>query len=59
MKKATLFSLLVFTLCFTMYSCGPSIKTTGVWVNREKLPAEPVIPKQTDGGSAECSGKRK
>lgn len=42
MKKATLLPLLVFILSFIINSCGPSIKTTGVWVNREKLPAEPV-----------------
>ena len=44
MKKAILFSLLICTVSLAINSCGPSssIKTTGVWVNREKLPAEPV-----------------
>ena len=42
MKKAILFSLLVCTLSLTINSCEPAIKTTGVWVNREKLPAQPV-----------------
>src|SRR6186997_3086373 len=43
MNKAKSFSvLLTFILSLTIISCGPSIKTTGSWVNREKLPAEPV-----------------
>lgn len=43
MNKTTLFSILpAFALCLAISSCGPSIKTTGVWVNREKLPAEPL-----------------
>ncbi|MHA4847693.1 hypothetical protein ACX0G7_26235 [Flavitalea antarctica] len=43
MNKAKSFSvLLIFILSLTIISCGPSIKTTGSWVNREKLPAEPV-----------------
>jgi hypothetical protein len=41
MNKAKLFSAaLIFSLA--IISCGPSIKTTGSWVNKEKLPAEPV-----------------
>ena len=44
MNKAKLFStLLTFTLSFTIMSCGgPTIKITGSWVNREKIPAEPI-----------------
>jgi hypothetical protein len=43
MDKAKLFSVvLMLTLSFTISSCGPAIKTTSSWVNREKLPAEPV-----------------
>src|SRR5215203_3254112 len=43
MDKARLFSaVLILALSFTISSCSPSIKTTSSWVNREKLPAEPV-----------------
>ena len=43
MDKAKLFSVvLTLTLSFMISSCSPSIKTTSSWVNREKLPAEPV-----------------
>ena len=41
MNKAKLFSV-VSILSLLIISCGPSIKTTGSWVNKEKLPAEPV-----------------
>jgi len=43
MNKAKLFSVLpavIFSLTIT--SCSPAIKTTGSWVNREKLPAAPI-----------------
>ena len=42
MKKTKLFCLLALTISLTIISCGPSIKTIGVWVNKEKLPPEPV-----------------
>ncbi len=43
MDKAKLFSVvLTLTLSFMISSCSPSIKTTSSWVNKEKLPAEPV-----------------
>ena len=43
MYKTKLFSILpALTLCLTIISCAPSIKTTGFWVNRDKIPAEPI-----------------
>jgi len=43
MYKAKLFSvILTLILSFTFSFCSPSIKTTSSWVNKEKLPAEPV-----------------
>ena len=41
MNKKKLFSA-VLILSLAIISCGPSIKTTGSWINKEKLPAEPV-----------------
>src|SRR3982751_6348931 len=43
MNKANVFSAsLIVLFSLVVASCGPSIKTTGSWVNREKLPAEPI-----------------
>jgi hypothetical protein len=43
MNKSKLFSaLLIIGSSLTITSCGPTIKTTGSWVNREKIPAEPI-----------------
>ena len=39
-KILSLLPVVVFVL--TINSCSPAIKTTGSWVNREKLPAEPI-----------------
>ncbi len=42
MKQTKRF-LILLTLASTLLlsSCGPSVKTTGSWVNKEKLPAQP------------------
>ena len=37
-----LLAALTITSSLSIISCGPSIKTTGYWVNREKQPAEPL-----------------
>lgn len=43
MNHLKLFSVLLSVIfAFTITSCSPAIKTTGSWVNREKLPAEPI-----------------
>jgi len=43
MNKTKLFSvLLTFTLSLSIISCSPPITTTGVWLNKEKLPPEPI-----------------
>lgn len=43
MKNTKLFLvILVITSSLSMISCTPAIKTTGYWVNREKIPAEPI-----------------
>ena len=43
MNQAKLFSVLTaLILSLMIISCSPSIKTTGSWVNKEKMPAEPV-----------------
>ena len=45
MNKTRLFSILpavIFALAINSCSSGSKIKTTGSWVNREKLPAEPI-----------------
>src|SRR5215204_298360 len=43
MNKVKLFSVLLsLTLSLLIISCGPSIKTTNSWVNKEKMPEEPV-----------------
>jgi hypothetical protein len=44
MKKTKLFSVLaVLSLAFTIIvSCSPSIKTVSSWVNKEKLPENPI-----------------
>ena len=43
MNKTKLFSVLpAFIFALSLSSCSPAIKTTGSWVNREKLPAEPI-----------------
>jgi|GEM_PF-523617 len=36
--------LACLAFCFVILSCGPSreIKTTGLWANKEKMPAEPI-----------------
>ena len=34
--------LRTFILSLVIISCGPSIKTTASWINKEKVPAEPV-----------------
>ena len=43
MNKAKLFLVLpVLLLSLVIISCGPSIKTTASWINKEKVTAEPV-----------------
>jgi hypothetical protein len=43
MNKAQLLSaLLIVTLSVSLLSCGPSMKVTTSWVNKEKIPAEPI-----------------
>lgn len=43
MKQFKLLStLLIFTVLFSFISCGPSVKATYVWVNKEKIPAVPL-----------------
>jgi len=43
MNKSNLFSaVLIIVSSLTITSCTPAIKTTGSWVNKEKLPAEPI-----------------
>ena len=43
MNQVKLFSVLqTLILSLVIISCGSSIKTTGSWVNKEKMPAEPV-----------------
>jgi len=44
MSIRKLFStVLIASIGFALYSCsGPTIKTTGYWVNREKLPPTPI-----------------
>ena len=43
MNKTKLFSIVpAFIFALALSSCSPAIKTTGSWVNREKLPAEPI-----------------
>ena len=43
MNKTKLFSvLLTLTLSISIISCSPPITTTGVWLNKEKLPPEPI-----------------
>jgi len=34
--------LLFLSISLTVFSCKPTIQTTGYWVNREKLPPEPL-----------------
>src|SRR6186713_3060383 len=34
--------LRTFILSLVIISCGPSIKTTASWINKEKVPAEPL-----------------
>jgi hypothetical protein len=43
-KTKLFFALLAFTGNFILISCGPpsKIKTTAAWVNKEKIPAEPI-----------------
>lgn len=40
LKSVHLLPILLF--CLFLASCGPSIKTTGSWVNKEKLPAQSI-----------------
>jgi hypothetical protein len=43
MKNTKLFlAMLIISFSLSIISCAPTIKTTGYWVNREKLPAEPI-----------------
>jgi hypothetical protein len=43
MKNARLFlGMLIITSSLSIISCGPSIKITSSWVNREKMPAQPI-----------------
>jgi hypothetical protein len=43
MNKSKVFSALLIIVSFlTITSCSPAIKTTGSWVNREKIPEEPI-----------------
>ena len=37
-----LLAMLLFTTTVVFTSCGPSIKITSSWVNREKIPPEPI-----------------
>ena len=43
MNKSKLFAaLIIIGSPFIILSCSPAIKTTGSWVNKEKLPGEPI-----------------
>jgi len=43
MNRSRLFlALLIISCSLSLNSCAPSIKVTSSWVNREKLPAEPL-----------------
>ena len=43
MNKSKSFSaLLIIMSSLTIISCSPAIKATGSWVNREKIPPEPI-----------------
>jgi hypothetical protein len=43
MKNIKFFiAMLVISFSLSIISCTPAIKTTGYWVNRDKIPAEPI-----------------
>lgn len=43
MKQIRFFSVfLIVATVVSLMSCGPSIKTTASWINREKPPAQPI-----------------